>query len=210
MKKKQKDQLILVTIIIGMAIGMILALFLVASLFELFEPDEEGMTAMEGMEIADDYAKNWSSNARFSSASGGVYDNGESSRWSYSYFADIDGNLSHMYIQVYRNGTIEESVFSPSGLSNKTTLINWEIDSPEAMEIALNNESISTFAEKYGCESVVMSLRMIDTSDHVWKDSPDPIWEITWSDMGWFDDPRYAHIHINATTGEIIHVKAGA
>ncbi len=134
--------------------------------------------------------------------SGSVNSEGKSTCWTYYVTVNKSSYYEGLMIEVYSNGTFK--VVGP-GQSDKPPAIvinNWTIDSDEAYSTAMRNEKIKAFMNKYDDADVdIFSLSSSGNSGH-------PVWTIEWVDWGFMDDPHWAKIEIDATTGEVLYAEA--
>jgi len=166
--------------------------------------DSEGITALEGLEVAEEVALNWSENAILigvrkggSIVSGGVY-----SSWSYSYAASDNVSTRVEKFGVGINADMTYNTREYEGTLRHNPIYNWNIDSDEAYETAKDNDEIQEFLSKYE-RATVERFTLFGG-----EGGSDPAWKIHWSSMRGFADPKHAEIRINARTGEVIEVDA--
>ena len=184
-------------IIIPVIIIIISALFYV-----VFFNEASGITAMEGKEIADNLAIEWNESAELVHVMGmgQKYENGKCEKWGYSYSNNNTYIFSKGFtVTVFENGSfyIGELERPPSILSIK----NWSIDSDKVVDIAKSNPNIEQWLNTYRNDDPQSIFLIALTNDTV-------IWEIEWSNSGFMDDPKWAQIQIDATTGEVLFVDA--
>ncbi|MFW6142024.1 MAG: hypothetical protein ACOC53_05635 [Candidatus Saliniplasma sp.] len=167
--------------------------------------DPEGLTALEGIDLAEEVASNWSENAVLvyvgksgSMVSGGVY-----SRWGYRYAASSNVSNSVEQIGIAVNADMTYTIREFEGTLHHHPIYNWNIDSDEAYETAKDNDQIQEFFSKYERTDVERFTLFGGEGDS------DPTWKIHWSYSGGiFGDPVHAEIRINARTSEVIEVDA--
>jgi len=167
--------------------------------------ESKWITAMEGKDLADALASNWSKNATLIGVrlASGYEKNGCSKAWFYDYVNSssiITGTADIIEIMVYYNKTAFVTGYFKQNTTYETIypIRNWSIDSDEAYEIARNNDEIRRFLSNDPAV-YVFSLHGSDSS---------PKWFIEWTYDAGFDNPRWASITIDATTGEVLHVEA--
>lgn len=130
---------------------------------------------------------------------------GKSPAWSFDYIAPSK-NGTYFTFDI----TIDwehESEITIGGYVNKSQrtlkpILNWTLDSDEAMEVAKENPKISEFLNEY--EDAEIDLMHLDMVEDYSKD--DAVWVIKWRSGGL--SPKWAEIVINAHTGEVLHVEA--
>lgn len=185
-------------------ITLLLISFMKSGCIEIRD-NPDGITALEGLEVAEEVALNWSENAILigvrkggSIVSGGVY-----SSWSYSYAASDNVSTQVEKFGVGVNADMTYNTREYEGTLRHNPIYNWTIDSDEVYEIAMGNENIKEFLSKYE-RATVERFTLFGG-----EGGSDPIWKIHWSYSGGiFGDPVHAEIRINARTGEVIEVDA--
>ena len=163
--------------------------------------DKNGITAMEAKAIADDVSLNWSKDATLVYVHGTreSQDNGKYMAWGFTYARSVNSNIS-IGIHVFSNGSTYEEI--RTRYSFQYAIYNWTVDSDKAYSIALKNENIKAFLGKYpDAEVESFSLSSSGNSSH-------PVWKIEWVDWGFWDDPHWAKIQIDATSGEVLYAEA--
>ena len=208
MKQKRRDEIILIIIT-----TMIMTLLLISISWAILKENGteiEIITAIEGRTFADDVAKKWHDDALLVDVgSMGMSDSsGRASKWSYKYISlsttIIDENITkyeRAYVYVMSNGTITVKTAFRVKDEIGEPILNWTIDSDQAVEIAKENSEIKEYLSKYSKAQLGLNLRMEDEYPN------NAIWSIGWADQGWFDDPHNAHIVIDAHTGEVLEVE---
>ena len=152
----------------------------------------EGITALEGYEIAEMYSENGTLfHVQLPSVQ--IRD-GLADGWKYSYgYYDNNGDITHnVAIYVFSNNTVlirnSSGVGYPGG-----KITNWTIDSDEAYSIAMSDDRIKDF------EGTLRYMNLDYFDDKL-------TWYISWGKSGFLDDPKWANIEIDATTGEVLYV----
>lgn len=201
MKLKKRKGLLLV---VGVVIVSIIVIALVFYGFH-FQVAEKGITAMEGKPIADEIARNWNANATLVSVreGGKMLSEGRFSSWYYVYYNSsiISRPMMCIEIKVYtdsRNETYTYELWSVE----KMSIGGWTIDSDDAYKLATANDKIKAFFSKY---SPYLDGFFLSASTYTQNKS---VWFIDWCDPGFMDNPKWAKIEIDATTGEVLHVEA--
>lgn len=170
--------------------SIIIIIIVIASIgIYLMKDGASGITALEGLESAIQHSNNGT--LIYVQPAYGQFYEGTANGWVY-YFSYDNSNVSNREVSVYRNGTI---AFKNSTISGNLTgeIESWVIDSDEAYEISLANSQIRDFKG--------------DFADIILHNSDNgPLWAIRWSNYGLFDNPSWASIEIDATTGEILYV----
>jgi hypothetical protein len=168
------------------------------------------ITAFEGYEITYKKSKEWHNDSMLMSiGSMGKHDeNGKASKWYYEYyspFTSIEENNVTKYeiIFIFINYKFELSNITDYLVIDEIgePIINWSIDSDQAVAIAKRDNKIKSFLSKYENSEIGLNLRMEK------KYSNNPIWSIGWSDQGWMDNPHNARIIIDAKYGNILKVE---
>ncbi len=163
------------------------------------------ITAMNAFATSEFVAKNHSRDSVlcYVTKVGDVYPDGSASGWRFYYISHTNGSLylgfdvtvcSKENTRIYEYG---------EGNSTEISIEGWTIDSDEAYSIAMKNEKIKAFMNKYddaGVDSFYLSMPS--------ENSTHPVWTIAWVDWGFIDDPHWAKIQIDATTGEVLYVEA--
>ena len=191
--KGSKSKLIIVSIIVIILVIASIGIYLIGG-------GASGITAMEGREIADDVANNWSENATVITAkkAGEMQADGRFLTWDYMYINTeiITESTECIGIRIYSNGTF--TVRDNASFGPYKPIISWNIDSNRAYEIAQENSAINTFLGRGP------SLEAFFLGSSTEK----PIWILEWCDPGFMDDPKWAKIEIDANTGEVLYVEA--
>jgi len=150
------------------------------------------ITAKEGYTIAEQHAKNWSYNATL------IYVTGNSQESFIFRFWDLTNNtINCLEIKVYTNKSITTR-FTKS-LHDEYPISNWTLDSDEAYKIAMNDAEIESFMKH---NPMLDSFFLASPTS-----SGDSIWYIYWAYNAGIDDPKWAQIQIDATTGEVLYVE---
>ena len=191
------------------AVLIITLIIVIAGSYYFWNYDEK-ITALEGLDIANNAAKEWNQNASLVSM-GSIAElnaDGRTNSWVYSYLVNIDGNLWECRIVVNNDLSIEQNMFQSTGLIDFPPLANLSLDSTVAMEIALENETINNFIDAYGNCLAGMGVSMKDTVFDGWTNTSYPIWKIAWDYQSFNENYHRANIFINGNTGEILYVEA--
>jgi hypothetical protein len=187
-------------------IGVVVIVVLAGWVVLVNKSEPEGITAIEGLSAANNFANNWHEDAVLESVimlTDKDQVNGSTSKgWYYTYYSPSNiVNYTFNYsiyetIQVYvfSNETIISEAISGGGVLSIT---NWTIDSDDAYDIALNKQEISMFLSTYSAHIDSFSLANIDNRT---------TWSISWVD--WKYNPKWASIDIDANTGEVLSVEA--
>ena len=189
-KSKAVIAVVVVFVIVFSAIG-----------FFLFkgEASVEGITALDGYEIADEIAMDWNVNNSLESVrpAGILTDDGKFSAWNYAFSVNINSTTQNSLIVVVNmtgDYTTEEG--GPHQVTYYKEISNWTIDSDKAYEIFLNNEEIASFMNN---NAFISNFILMNTS------SGNSFWYIQSSDIS-DGTLRMANIEIDATIGEVLHV----
>ncbi len=190
---------------------VLLAIIIVISILAvvLFTGNSEGITAMEAIEISDEYANNWNVNSALINI--GITDyfegpsyipdgkNGHYNEWYcvYAVPSTNSTNASSISLKVCSNGTVTELIINNnSGIFEygNEFISNWTIDSDEAYEIAWNYVDTQDWLEQHP-ESYIQFFS-INHMDYT-------VWHITWMDKS---DSNYGFMSVGivADTGEVI------
>jgi hypothetical protein len=194
LEKKNKRIIIVSIVIILVVVGI-----LVYPLFLDANEAEEGMTAIEGKVIADEVAKEWNDNATLYRVSVGEQSvpTGKAGLWQY-YYRTFDKNFSadrQIVVYVYNETGV---YYFPLALeANDTPIRNWEIDSDQAIDIALNNKTLSSYltTNEIGRERTLSFMLTMENKSY-------PVWKISWDKEFDVSDMDDARIKINATSGK--------
>jgi len=188
----------------NMLLSIIVVFVVVVSVVMYYQAEhgenKNAITAMEAKAIADNVSLNWSKDATLVYVHGTreSQDNGKYMAWGFTYAMSANSNIS-LGIHVFSNGSTYEEI--RTRYSFQYAIYNWTIDSDKAHSIAMKNESIKAFLDKYpDAEVDSFSLSSSGNSSH-------PVWKIEWVDWGFLDDPHWAHIKIDATTGEVLYAE---
>ena len=182
------------------AVVVVLVIVFAAIGFYLIYSGASGITALEGYVIAQEAVEEIYDTSNYTLSFvvswGELKNNGYSDGWDYYIFISKSNQYVSFQIRVYSDETYEH--FGP-GYSNSqpySIIHNWNIDSSEAIDIAISNNEVAFFV--HGSSN----LDLFQLSNFTGK----PMWKIEWVDWGFMDDPHWAVIHIDATTGEVIYV----
>ena len=181
-----KSKLIIVSVIVIILVIASIGIYLIGG-------GASGITAMEGREIAEQLALNWSDNATL------VYVTGDPHQAiAYRYWNLTNNTINCLEVTVYTN-KVTETRYTRC-LHDEYPICNWTIDSDEAYEIAMDNENINSFMAHYPTlDSFSLATPRLDNNS---------VWYIYWCYNAGFDDPKWAQIQIDATTGEVLYVEA--
>lgn len=190
MIKKSKILLTLLVIVTLVIIGIFLSII----------PDEkEAITAMDGKIVADEIASNWSVNATLVGVrkSGSANTQNQFQSWYYIYWDASNNSRPHKCIEIRINTTgYTEHTFEDWSSPN-IPIENWNIDNDNAYEIAINNENIKSFLKH---NPIIDGFSLSSGSNQA-------VWVIEWAYDAGIDDPKWARIEIDATTGEVLYVE---
>ena len=130
-----------------------------------------------------------------------MIDDGRFKSLYYRYWNRTNTSGNILCLTVNKDGSVSERQSTKQ--PDEFPIFNWTIDSDEAYSIAMKNEKINEYIERYDDE-VVDSFYLSGT------ENGDPVWRITWMASSGFvpDNPHPAEIQINATTGEVLYVDA--
>ena len=160
----------------------------------------DGITAMEGLDIANPLAKNWNTSAVLIVASKGsnMNGNGEFQLWYYLYTntQNFTNTPQCLEIQVFSNGSYK--LRYDAGIGDKRPINSYIIDSDKAYDIATAQSELKTF---------FIHNPMLDHMS-LSNSSGTPSWYIDWAYDAGFDNPKWAEIQIDANTGEVLYVEA--
>ena len=167
------------------------------------EATDNGITALEGKVIADETARGWNQDAVlvYVIKSSPIEDNGRCSQWRFKYWDGKTKNeTSCIKIEVSSTGSI---ITRTTELyeENESPILNWSIDSDRAYELATTNSKIKRYLSNYLDEKIDGFILFGSNNNQ------NPRWKIEWVSWG-NDDPHWAHIYIDAHTGEILEVEA--
>ncbi len=184
---------------------LIIAILILSAIMLIHsQTNNKGMTAMEAKTEADKIAFEWNTSATFMGCGpcGDVNSEGKADCWSFSYQDRMDGNGTYEFnVKIYYGGHYETEVLWLNAPSSTQGIENWTIDSDEAYSIAMKNEEIKSFMERYHGAHV-------DSFSLSGRQDGNPVWSIEWVDWGIWDDPHWAEIRMDATTGEVLYVEA--
>ena len=110
------------------------------------------------------------------------------------------GELRQGLEVVYENGNYTKR-YTQWPLSEDKPLGQWKIDCTDAYQIAINNDKIKAFMDRYPNAEIDGGLMLSNASGT-------PTWYIKMVDWGFLDDPHWAEIQIDATTGNVLYVNA--
>lgn len=181
-------------------ISLITIFIVIASLgVYLVEDGVNGITALEGKEIADELAHEWSQDAILYAINEGSLMVGEGyfQIWGYYYFdsPNVTTATECLGITVESNG--DTFIFHNSTIDKTIPISDISLDSDDAYDIAKNNLEIDTYLES----NPSVELFSLDSSTGI------PIWTIEFVEASLVDHARWALIQIDANTGEIIFIE---
>ena len=201
--KKYFKLLVLFTILVLISASVIVTL-------NLNSKNKKGITAMEGLPIANDIAHNWRKNATLFMVRAGseMTDEGRFSRWIYTFCESsyVTNGTKYIDIEVSSNNSgkiSQEFSVLPGTPPFLYPITSWSISSEEAYNIAINNEKIDKFISRYSCYVDGFSLYVDKYTHRI-------VWGISWMGSSGLipDDPHNAGIQIDATTGDVLYVNA--
>jgi len=164
------------------------------------------ITAREGLALANGVAHEWNNDSVLVYVRDyGSFFEGECTAWYYIYYSPSSGRAinnwttySLLFVDVYYDNTYKTEEIQSSA---EPPILNWTVDSDEAYSIAMKNKEIRAFMDEYPGACVdIFSLHG--------REDGNPVWNIEWVDWGFMDDPHWAKIQIDATTGEVFYVEA--
>ena len=182
--ERSKTKLIIVSLVIIIIVVASFGFYLIKD-----GASVEEITAKEGNNIANQAALNWSVNATL------VYIAGNPQQaFAYRYW-DLTNNTSNcLEVTVYTNKTTE--MRNTRCLRDEYPICNWTLDSDEVYEIAMANDNIKSFMNHNPTlDSFVLANPTLGSNS---------VWYIQWAYNAGIDDPKWAQIQIDATTGEVI------
>ncbi len=193
---KKKIPFMIVVSIVVIIITTALAYVLYDSL------TDDRMTAKEGLDIANDVAKEWDSSAILICVADGddfnVDENGESYVWWYIYVddeAEMD-NLELFIVKVHPDNSYTTEILPVNDMAFNHEIEGWTIDSDKALDIAWAEPNFIDFREEYGVGEISMGLYYNNSQERA-------EWEIIiLEDKSWKDDEYL--LRIDAETGEIL------
>ena len=165
-----------------------------------------GITAKEGVHLADKIALAWSHNATLVWASGsGEKEEGRFSEWYYVYceFSENNTPIREILVKVYDDGRTEgpfETVFSDAikPPDYYKPIRNWVLDSDAACRIAKENNTIKDYMQRYITD--ILSFQLLGTNDSC-------IWYINWRAVEMGESADGVETVVNGTSGEVSLVK---
>ena len=152
-----------------------------------------GITAMEGREIAEQLALNWSDNATLVHVTGNPQQ-----AFAFRYWDLTNNAINCLEVTVYTDKTAETRL--TRCLHDEYPISNWTIDSDDAYKTAMDNEEIKSFMQHNPTLDSFSLASPISSNGSIWY--------IYWAYNAGIDDPKWAQIHIDATTGEVLYVDA--
>ena len=192
MEKKRLLSLIIILMILVVIIGAIL----------LSVDDPKQITANEGYILANKVMNETHTTYylyRIQNNMMETYEDGKSTGWSYGYLFEGNNETFHYKrVEIYSNGSYI-SYDLPGTTSSLDKLIqNWSIDSDAAYKIAASNPAINSFINSPSCSFFGSYMIQINGTTQ---------WCFSWNKAGILDDPKWADINIDATTGEVLYVE---
>ena len=164
----------------------------------------QSVSAFDKIDSANQIAINWKNDSvLYAICMQEQNNNGEITAWRYEYFSPSSAiivNINHTIytcckVYLFSNGTNKINSFNSSNIYPSDNL---KIDSTDAYDIAMSNSEIEDFMHHDP------GLFLFQLSN----DSIRSVWQIEWTYDAGFDDPKWAEIHIDANTGEVLYVEA--
>ena len=194
MNLKMTVILVIVAILAILAIGGSIVYF-----WNTYKPR---ITAMEGKSIADQTALKWSSTAvSVWAVSSTINYDGRASSWSYEYASEPSLSGKGLYITVTSDFAVTTSELKFP--VDYIPITNWSIDSTDAVNIAKANSTIKEYLSTYSDAKI----SRMDLVSH-YPDNISCVWIVEWNSPGLWDNPHWAEVRIDATTGKILMVEA--
>ena len=185
-------------LIISVSVVFIVA----ASIALLYVRNENvGITAREGLAIADDVAQEWNTSARLVTiySIGGVSNSGMCNEWRYTYANFSQSSNSSRALEVIVSHDETWVISELEGPPTPNTITNWSLDSDQIINFAKNELHVNQYLNKYPNAKIdTMALSSRSDNQHIWY--------ILWSDSGFMDDPHSAVIKLDANTGVVLYV----
>jgi len=202
---KERNRVLIISL--AMVSIIVMALFIVLLQASHISNDNIVETAPEKeyFSLADGIAKNWSHKYHVINVRVSIEKSTKNEPdVIYTYTNTSVGEIPVycLEISIYEGGrydTREYRWYSPNG--EDKPLGNWSVDSKEAYEIMINNDKIKAFMDAYPNSKIDGGLMLSNVSGT-------PTWYIEMVDWGFMDDPHWAKIQIDATTGEVLYVEA--
>jgi len=193
---KGKDTLMIISVVI------VIVLLTGLSYYYLQQSDEaEGITALEGKEIADVIAFEWDKDAMLMAIipSDDIDENGNGLRWNYYYLNSlVPGNVSELTVLVAYNDTVISDARNISYSLDEEFPIDGDfLDSNQAAEIVYGTDTYIEWEQVHKASKVMFLVLHNDSVRNVWLITVD----------GGNDYNYYWPIRINATTGEEINYR---
>lgn len=172
--------------------------------WHLLQSKPQVISAHEGLEKTNSIAKGWRQNATLVViySAGEVTSEGKATKWRYSYaeLSMITNTTKGYDVILSSDGSF--TTYETKSPPTRYALSNWTIDSDEAIKIARENPTISTYLSTYkGATIESMAIGANQTCSG---------WTIEWSDQGFMDNPHSAKISIDANTGNVIYIESDA
>ena len=164
-------------------------------------PTDDIMTAIEGVDIANEIAEEWDSTAILVSVADddfNIDENGKSDVWWYIYLGDeTETNNTELFIvKVHPDDSYTTEILTTDDIPFNHEIEEWTIDSNEALEIAWTEPYFIEFREEYGVSEISMGLYYNNSGERA-------EWEIIiLEDKSW--NPDEYLFRIDAKTGEIL------
>ena len=170
------------------------------------------ITALEGKKVADIVADKWNVEAILIRVTSTVIgndldDKGESNSWFYIYIVvkekEDDINIcDELRVEINSKGEKEESTSSGNYNGDEIQLlVDWTIDSDDAIRIAKEDQNVKEFLEVYPDSIFGMSIES-DTSEEL--NEYGKVWIIHWYVIEGNYDTLSAKIWIDYTSGDVI------
>ena len=189
-------------IVIGVIIFVLIIIFTTYTLWYLSKCTSNLLTEKDMLDAANDIAKNWSSTACLAAISvDGYVECGEYHvtwiRYVYVDNKTLQDEYPRAIAVIYEEGNFKTQIWP---LGDDRPLGTWNITCTEAFGIAKNNKEVKKFLKAFPKHNVEV-FKLSNASSI-------PIWRIEMVDWGFMDDPHWAKIRIDATTGEVLYVEA--
>ena len=183
----------------NIAVVVIIIIIIISSISAFFMVDFSitRISAFEGRAVADRLAKEWNQEAilRAIDSGPGLETDGKAISWEYRYIITFaNGTLEECRIKVKNDLSTEQRIIHLSYAGDYHPLVNFTLDSTNAMHIAIENQTINKFIDDYSYWNINMWLKM---------DNSTPTWTIN-LDASVMTNYYYADIDINAINGETI------
>ena len=200
--EEDKTKIMIALIIVAIIVVASLGLYTLYTLFD--KASDEGISEMHGLILADEIMNNINSNSSLIKIQNAGYhyqqNSGNLPAWKYTYRNEAEV----ITITIFSNNTNEiDNWKNATHYEMYETIHTWNINSSQAFEIAMSNEKIITWFESDMRSAPYIQVFKLYQNSDKWVN---PIWRIEWADQGWFDNPNYIDIEIDAITGEIMEI----